>query len=274
MRESEEDTGVLPAAYTDLVAQLLGNLGLEQYAEAFSAEKLLYSQLPQVTNEELKEMGIPLGPRKRLLAAFAEIDVGGADVASLPSKLKRQSDAAELPSVLRITTIREKPTREYAMKNLLMSNPSLPPDTFLTAFGQYVLTPQIFQVLEDNISQNIRQQGAFQLTDALDNLRKDQVRHQSGPRCLSRDIVAAMVRALRGLPLTLSCSTVAVAGTRWRVCGGEALQHREPRVVRSFIGTDAGGALSSFGCCLRRFHSPLAITSAHPSAKDSTKQNP
>uniref|UniRef100_A0A061RW79 Utp--glucose-1-phosphate uridylyltransferase n=2 Tax=Tetraselmis sp. GSL018 TaxID=582737 RepID=A0A061RW79_9CHLO len=55
-----------------------------------------------------------------------------------------------------------------------MANPALPPDTFLTAFGLYVLTPEIFPILKRQIQNNARECGSFQLTSALDELRKDQ----------------------------------------------------------------------------------------------------
>jgi UTP--glucose-1-phosphate uridylyltransferase len=45
-------------------------------------------------------------------------------------------------------------------------------DYFLTVFGIYVLQPQIFEFLEQNITHNLRERGEFQLTSCLDELRK------------------------------------------------------------------------------------------------------
>jgi len=42
----------------------------------------------------------------------------------------------------------------------------------LTVFGQYILKPEIFDFLEVNIKNNIRERGEFQLTSALDRLRQ------------------------------------------------------------------------------------------------------
>jgi UTP--glucose-1-phosphate uridylyltransferase len=44
---------------------------------------------------------------------------------------------------------------------------------FLTVFGQYVLTPHVFEYLEENIRHNIRERGEFQLTSCLDKVRQE-----------------------------------------------------------------------------------------------------
>jgi len=75
-------------------------------------------------------------------------------------------------SLLNITEFAEKPTIEYAHTNLRI--PYLPEDQFLTVFGQYILSPEVFNYLEENITNNIRERGEFQLTSALDRLRKDE----------------------------------------------------------------------------------------------------
>jgi UTP-glucose-1-phosphate uridylyltransferase/mevalonate kinase len=73
-------------------------------------------------------------------------------------------------SLLNITEFAEKPTLEYAHNNLHI--PGLPDDQFLTVFGQYILSPEIFDYLGENITNNFRERGEFQLTSALDRLRK------------------------------------------------------------------------------------------------------
>jgi UTP--glucose-1-phosphate uridylyltransferase len=47
----------------------------------------------------------------------------------------------------------------------------MPDDQFCTVFGQYVLSPRIFEFLEEHITGNIREKGEFQLTSCLDKLR-------------------------------------------------------------------------------------------------------
>lgn len=72
--------------------------------------------------------------------------------------------------LLNITEFAEKPNLEYARSNLRI--PDLPEDQYLTVFGQYILKPEIFNFLEVNIRNNVRERGEFQLTSALDQLRQ------------------------------------------------------------------------------------------------------
>ncbi len=72
--------------------------------------------------------------------------------------------------ILNITEFVEKPDAEFARTHLQVDG--LAPDTFLTVFGIYIIKPQIFQLLEENIRSNIRERGEFQLTSCLDELRK------------------------------------------------------------------------------------------------------
>ncbi|WP_206997116.1 adenylate/guanylate cyclase domain-containing protein [Trinickia mobilis] len=55
------------------IEQWLAGLGLEQYARAFGENDIDMSMLPQLTDADLKELGVhSLGHRKRMLAAVAE----------------------------------------------------------------------------------------------------------------------------------------------------------------------------------------------------------
>jgi len=74
-------------------------------------------------------------------------------------------------SVLSITEFSEKPTVDYARECLRV--PGLPEGEYLTVFGQYVIKPQIFDYLEEHIEHNVRERGEFQLTSALDRLRRE-----------------------------------------------------------------------------------------------------
>jgi UTP-glucose-1-phosphate uridylyltransferase/mevalonate kinase len=76
----------------------------------------------------------------------------------------------EEPKLLNITEFAEKPTLEYAQTHMLING--LSGGQFLTVFGQYVLKPEIFDLLGANISNNFRERGEFQLTSALDQLRQ------------------------------------------------------------------------------------------------------
>jgi len=73
--------------------------------------------------------------------------------------------------LLNCTEFSEKPTIDYARTNLRV--PGLPESEYLTVFGQYIIQPQIFEYLEEQIKNNLRQRGEFQLTTALDRLRQE-----------------------------------------------------------------------------------------------------
>jgi len=73
--------------------------------------------------------------------------------------------------ILNVTEFAEKPTLDYARNNLRV--PGLPDEEYLTVFGMYIIKPQLFEYLEENILNNIRERGEFQLTSALDRLRQE-----------------------------------------------------------------------------------------------------
>lgn len=75
-------------------------------------------------------------------------------------------------SLLNLTEIREKPSLEYAQQHLKVS--SLSSDQFLSMFGIYVLESDIFELLGKNIENEQRERGEFQLTSALETLRREQ----------------------------------------------------------------------------------------------------
>lgn len=57
----------------DLDAWLEG-IGLEKYSQLFAENQIRGDVLPDLTAEDLRELGIPLGDRKRLLAAIAQFE--------------------------------------------------------------------------------------------------------------------------------------------------------------------------------------------------------
>jgi class 3 adenylate cyclase len=52
------------------IADWLKTLGLEQYAQRFAENEIDVSVLPHLTDEDLKEIGVPLGHRRKVLAAI------------------------------------------------------------------------------------------------------------------------------------------------------------------------------------------------------------
>ncbi|MBT3193508.1 MAG: GHMP kinase [Verrucomicrobia bacterium] len=73
---------------------------------------------------------------------------------------------------LQVSEFAEKPDHAYASEHLQIEG--MNNDTFLTVFGQYVLTPKVFDFLDEHIRLNIRERGEFQLTSCLDRVRKEE----------------------------------------------------------------------------------------------------
>jgi class 3 adenylate cyclase/predicted ATPase len=61
---------------TDL-AEWLGRHGLDQYTQTFAENHIDYSVLPDLTEDDLKKLGVSLGHRKRLLRAIEALTAAG-----------------------------------------------------------------------------------------------------------------------------------------------------------------------------------------------------
>ena len=72
------------------IAAWLEGLGMSEYAARFRDNRIDVSVLPDLTDEDLKELGVVLGDRRKLLRAIAELD---AAPAAAPAPAAR--DAAE-----------------------------------------------------------------------------------------------------------------------------------------------------------------------------------
>lgn len=77
----------------------------------------------------------------------------------------------ETDRLLNVTEFAEKPTVDYARSNLRV--PDLPEGNYLTVFGQYIIKPGVFEILGEQIANNVRLLGEFQLTSALDRMRQE-----------------------------------------------------------------------------------------------------
>ncbi|MGE3743944.1 MAG: SAM domain-containing protein, partial [Geminicoccaceae bacterium] len=58
------------------VAHWLEGLGLDKYAAVFAEAEIEFDVLSDLTDGELEKLGIPLGPRKRMLRAIASLSAG------------------------------------------------------------------------------------------------------------------------------------------------------------------------------------------------------
>ena len=55
------------------IADWLANLGLGKYASTFAANEITPDALPHLSEADLKDLGLPLGPRRIILAAIEEL---------------------------------------------------------------------------------------------------------------------------------------------------------------------------------------------------------
>lgn len=78
----------------------------------------------------------------------------------------------EPDTLLAVTEFAEKPELSYARERLHVEG--MEDDQFLTVFGQYVLSPRVFDYLQENLQHNVRERGEFQLTSCLDALRREE----------------------------------------------------------------------------------------------------
>jgi hypothetical protein len=79
------------------IAHWLHALGFEQYAQRFAENEIDVSVLPHLTDQDLKDIGIPLGHRRKILAAISEPTsvAHAAFEPSAASMRSKTSDAAE-----------------------------------------------------------------------------------------------------------------------------------------------------------------------------------
>jgi class 3 adenylate cyclase len=78
------------------VAELLGSLGLSEYADRFAENHIDLSILRDLTDQDLKDLGVALGDRRRMLRAIAEL-AGTASATPQPTARpeSKPPDAAE-----------------------------------------------------------------------------------------------------------------------------------------------------------------------------------
>jgi class 3 adenylate cyclase len=67
------------------VADWLKTLGMSEYTERFAENRIDYSVLPDLTDQDLEKLGVVLGDRRKLLRAIANLGVTPAGAAPTPA---------------------------------------------------------------------------------------------------------------------------------------------------------------------------------------------
>ena len=76
-------------------------------------------------------------------------------------------------TVLEMSNITEKPTVAYAEEFLGVGSPKLAQKRYFSVFGQYILTPEVFTQLHENIENGVvSNHGEIELTTALEQVRE------------------------------------------------------------------------------------------------------
>lgn len=121
--------------------------------------------------------GHPTSCQRQLLHAYALC--GGHSVSAVnrirTDELKGYGTIAgtrhpSLPEIIEVALIIEKPSVDVARTQLRVEG--VGPDEFLGWFGMHALSPTIYDILDEMITQNIRQHGEFQLTYAQELQRQ------------------------------------------------------------------------------------------------------
>ena len=77
------------------VSAWLQGLGLGQYETAFRQNEIDAEILADLTDQDLEKLGVPLGHRKRLLKAIANLCSGEREALAVPAPIRPASEAAE-----------------------------------------------------------------------------------------------------------------------------------------------------------------------------------
>ncbi len=77
------------------VASWLADLGLEKYAESFAKNEIDLSTLPHLSEEDLRELGLPIGPRRKVLAAIGRLRADAQEMEPVDLPLPGAQPAGE-----------------------------------------------------------------------------------------------------------------------------------------------------------------------------------
>src|SRR5438445_3882160 len=76
------------------IADWLEKLGMSEYARLFAENRIDFSVLPDLTDQDLEKLGVVLGDRRKMLRAIANLDDKSPGVAPEPVLSSAQSTTA------------------------------------------------------------------------------------------------------------------------------------------------------------------------------------
>ena len=88
----------------DALLSWLQQLGLDRYASVFAEDEVDLEALRLLTEKDLQELGLLLGPRRKLLSALAELNSDRAPPAAASAEVdpaNTTAPASRVPALLR-----------------------------------------------------------------------------------------------------------------------------------------------------------------------------
>jgi SAM domain (Sterile alpha motif) len=82
----------------DSLAEWLEKLGMSEYAQRFAKNAIDFSVLPDLTDQDLKELGVLLGDRRKMLRAIAALR--GAPVAPAAPAVPPRPETGPIEPIL------------------------------------------------------------------------------------------------------------------------------------------------------------------------------
>src|ERR1700745_657507 len=77
------------------IADWLEKLGMSEYIQCFAENKIDVSVLPHLTDDDLKGLGVPLGHRRKILAAINPGVESVSPIAAVPTGIEPRTTEAE-----------------------------------------------------------------------------------------------------------------------------------------------------------------------------------
>ena len=77
------------------IAGWLSSLGLAEHLKRFAENAIDADVLVDLTDDDLKELGVPLGHRRKMMKAIAELSRGPYDAVARPENAIVRRDSAE-----------------------------------------------------------------------------------------------------------------------------------------------------------------------------------
>src|SRR5712691_4870436 len=109
-----------PGAAMQQIAHWLEKLGMSEYTERFAENRIDFSVLRDLTDQDLKDLGVVLGDRRKMLRAIAEMD--DAPMAASSARLVIQTpipaNVETSPISASIEATGERPPFEFRWRGL------------------------------------------------------------------------------------------------------------------------------------------------------------